>query len=370
MSEPPSIIRHDSEHSVTVTEGSLVATSKPSDPAGPVVRQNLAGEQATDAPEQEAAADLPPPITAAAEPEAVIFQRRQDVQAQEAPQGSVPDSLAPQAPVFERLVPDEPKQELPSADTQTASDWVPEAAMPAASESQAPVFERRLNVPDEPEPDLPVANTQMPAAPEPQAPVFERSVEDHRVAVPPPTALDPAQHEGESAVDRFLRERRLATQAQQGDEPDQGPILERSLQDRFVALPPDSAGSASADAPVFERAIADRSVTVAIPPPVAAAEQAIVQAPREGSSRPVAAAPALEPVPWAQAQQVIAETAQDVQARVEQAIGAADEQWAEMDFPARVVKLKMENEKVRVKLDELEQMAEQQAQQMADQRAR
>jgi hypothetical protein len=30
----------------------------------------------------------------------------------------------------------------------------------------------------------------------------------------------------------------------------------------------------------------------------------------------------------------------------------------------------MENEKVRVKLDELEQMAEQQAQQMADQRAR
>jgi hypothetical protein len=84
----------------------------------------------------------------------------------------------------------------------------------------------------------------------------------------------------------------------------------------------------------------------------------------------VAAAPALEPVPWAQAQQIIAETAQDVQARVEQAIGAADEQWAEMDFPARVVKLKMENEKVRVKLDELEQMAEQQAQQMADQRAR
>jgi hypothetical protein len=358
MSEPPSIIRHDSEHSVTVTEGSLVATSKPSDPAGPVVRQNLAGEQATDAPEQEAAADLPPPITAAAEPEAVIFQRRQDVPAEEVFQAPEPQVLAAQEPVIE------PEPQAPQSEPQAP---VLEQQAPVA-EPQAPVFERRHELPEAVPHELPP--DQRPAAAEPPAPVFERSVQDAQVSVALPAALDAAQQDGESAVDRFLRERRLATQAQQGDEPEQGPILERSMQDRFVALPSDSAGSASADAPVFERAIADRSVTVAIPPAVAAAEQAIVQAPREGSSRPVAAAPALEPVPWAQAQQIIAETAQDVQARVEQAIGAADGQWAEMDFPARVVKLKMENEKVRVKLDELEQMAEQQAQQMADQRAR
>jgi seryl-tRNA synthetase len=70
------------------------------------------------------------------------------------------------------------------------------------------------------------------------------------------------------------------------------------------------------------------------------------------------------------AQQIIAETAQHVQARVEEAIGAADGQWAEMDFPARVVKLKVENDKVRVKLEELDQMAEEQAQQRAEQRAK
>ena len=75
MSEPPTIIRQNSEHSVTVTEGSLVATSKPSDPEGPVVRQNLAGGVQADAGEP-AVVDLPPPFIAATESEAVIFQRR------------------------------------------------------------------------------------------------------------------------------------------------------------------------------------------------------------------------------------------------------------------------------------------------------
>ena len=66
-------------------------------------------------------------------------------------------------------------------------------------------------------------------------------------------------------------------------------------------------------------------------------------------------------MPLAQAQQIISETARETQDKVEQAIGAADGQWAEMDFPARVVKLKIENDKVRVKLDELEDLADQMA---------
>ncbi len=342
MSEPPSIIRHDSEHSVTVTEGSLVATSKPSDPAGPVVRQNLAGEDQSEAAEQGVAAELPPPITAAAEPEAVVFQRRQDVQTQEAPQ--VPQTL--QTP-------------------QVAEPAVADSSIPQAPESQALVFERRLEGPDEVTQDLPAAPAS--AAPDAQAPVFERSIDDHRVQVPLPAALDPAQQEGESAVDRFLRERRLAEQqAQQAQTPDQGPVLERSMQDRFVPLPPAAQACEPAEGPVFQRAMADRSVAAA-PDASTGVEQVIAQAPREGSRH--APAPALEPVPMAQAQQIITEAAQETQARVEAAIGAADGQWAEMDFPARVVKLKMENDKVRAKLDEIEQMADQQAQQRADQQA-
>jgi hypothetical protein len=60
----------------------------------------------------------------------------------------------------------------------------------------------------------------------------------------------------------------------------------------------------------------------------------------------------------AQAQRIISETASQTQAQVEQAIGAAGGQWAEMDFPARVVKLKIENDKVRDKLDKLEDLAD------------
>lgn len=361
MSEPPTIIRQNSEHSVTVTEGSLVATSKPSDPEGPVVRQNLAGDAQADAGEP-AAVDLPPPFIAAAEPEAVIFQRRQDVQTDEAPPGPLP----PDAPAFERSTPEEPLQKLAVADAQTFEVIdAPEAPeVPEAPEPQAPVFERRIEVPEEPKQDLPVAGIQPSEVVQTPAPVFERSMEDTRAEVPLPAALDPAQ--GESAVDRFLRERRLAEQGQQGQESDQGPVLERSMQDRFVPLPPGPEASAAGDGPVFQRAMADRSVAQAAVAGMEqvteqAIEQVIAQAPREGSSR----APALEPVPLAQAQQIIAETAQQVQARVEEAIGAADGQWAEMDFPARVVKLKMENDKVRVKLEELEQMAEEQAQQRA-----
>jgi hypothetical protein len=115
----------------------------------------------------------------------------------------------------------------------------------------------------------------------------------------------------------------------------------------------------------------DRMVDLPETPPAFAAAPAAVpalkQAPREGSSpppavlrkEPVLATP--EPVELAQAQQLIAQTASEVQARVEEAIGAADGQWAEMDFPARVVKLKIENDKVRAKLDELEDLADRHA---------
>jgi hypothetical protein len=330
MSDSPSIIRQEIQHSVTVTEGSQVASSKPSDPHSPQVRQNLVGEERMDAvQEPDPAQAVPPPLTAAA----------------------------------------------------------PEPAQ---------VFERSMTAPEPPAQEVPLA-AQAPTAGD--APVFERSLQDSAAEAVLPPALAPLSSDSESAVDRFLRERRLAEpadpqgtpshadgpvfersmqdrlaalpeQATPAADPADGPVFERAMQDRMIALPETPLGAESADGPVFERAMQDRMIALPETPPAFAAPTApapLKQAPREGSSpgpaavrkEPVLAAP--EPIELAQAQQIIAETAREVQTRVEEAIGAADGQWAEMDFPARVVKLKIENDKVRAKLDELEDLADRQA---------
>lgn len=327
MSDSPSIIRQESQHSVTVTEGSLVATSKPSDPHSPQVRQTLPGEDPAVAPEAESAQVLAPAIAGASAKPSVVFER----------------SVSEPSPAH--------------------PDVAPAIAPPAPSD----------------------------------APVFERSLQDGVAQTALPAALAPSDDDGDSAVDRFLRERRLALPAEPAQAPsdqDGGPVLERSLSDHRIALPeplsrsdPASDGpvferslqehrvdlpgqrpapAVPSEGPVFERALEDRLLPLPQTPPAFSPATAVVQtAPREGSSpEPVAprkgpAAP--EPVALAQAQQIIAETAREVHSRVEEAIGPADAQWVEMDFPARVVKLKIENDKVRAKLDELEDMADRQA---------
>jgi hypothetical protein len=305
MSDSPPIIRQETEHSVTVTEGSLVATSKPSDPHSPQVRQNLVGEADLDrSPEPDVSQPLPPPLAEVAE-------------------------------------------------------------------EVAPVFERSMSTPEPPALDVPPAAQALVAS---DAPVFERSIQDSTTEAPLPPALAPLSGDSESAVDRFLRERRLAVPPDQQEvltEPE-APVFERSMSDRLLPLPEQTpAGADPTEAPVFERSMQDRMLELPETTPAFAALPAAVpalkQAPREGSSpapaalraEPVLATP--EPVELAQAQQLIAETAREVQARVEETIGAADAQWMDMDFPARVVKLKIENDKVRAKLDELEDLADRHA---------
>lgn len=280
MSDQPPIIRQDHEHTVTVSEGTGVATSKPSDPNAPQIRQNLVGEDDTAgaAPSDEHP-DIPPPASAAPQAEGVVFER---------------------------------------------------------TANSAP--ERILHTPED---------------------------------VPAPLA--PASGDSETAVDRFLRERRIAVEgAAPSEESVSGPVFERSTQDHFEKLPtPEGAGQASSEGPAFERSMQDhfeplpstpgrsgpslqgpafeRNLSghmVAVPP-------AMARAPREGSSR----MPPPEPVPLEQARQDILEAGQDIQQRVQERIGPADPEWVDMDFPARVIKLQAENEKVRVRLDELEAMA-------------
>lgn len=315
MSDQPSIIRQETQHTVSTPEGSQVSTSKPSDPQGPQVRKVLAGQENQDGDGAEAI-DLPSPIASVA-------------------------SGQSQAPVFERSVP-AAQAEVPAADAQ-------ERAPPAAA-----------------------------------APVLERSIQDaNELTTALPPELDPLANQFETSVDRFLRERRLTLPEQADEAPpasdapvfersiqehrepvlvdglipagsEEGPVFERSTHDHRVAAPPDDAArSGPLDGPVFERSLQDR--TVDLPGSMAAPQEMLAVPP------PIAraVAPALEPVPLAQAQQIISETARDIQTKVEQALGQADGQWAEMDFPARLVKLKIENDKVRDKLDELEDLADQ-----------
>ncbi len=288
MSDQPSIIRQDAQHSVTVSEGTLVATSKPSDPHAPQIRQNLAGEAPNpDNPQETEKTALPPASAKAESRPGVIFERTV--------------AVAP-----------EDMRQAPAAQAQPASSDPAIAPAPTSDSSQA-------------------------------------------VEIPAPLA--PPTGQSETAVDRFLRERRLAVPADEpGADPSAGPVFERSSNDHFEPVPEDLSRSGDpAEGPALGQTYSDRKVPIA---PADARPRGPVQlAPREGSRRAVAA-PAAAPVPAEQARQEIAEAAQEVQQRVEETIGAADQEWVEMDFPARVVKLKIENDKVRVRLEQLEEMAE------------
>ena len=342
MSDQPSIIRHESEHSVSFPEGSQIATSKPSDPQGPQVRKILAGEEAESADGSAyVEAGLPPPFVKepTEQPAAAVFERAVPASVAEAVPlpGQAQSEPAAAAPVFERSI----------QDTNAQAGLPPELA-PLGDQFETPVDrflrERRLALPEQGEDTQSVSD----------APVFERSSQDHRVALPEDMRASAESSEG-PVFERSLQDHREPALEDKPlpVAPADGPVFERSISDHREAAPVDPpARAAAADGPVFERSVQDHKVAVpearsasreeiAVPPPIARRD-----------------APELAPVPLAQAQRIISETASKTQAQVEQAIGAAGGQWAEMDFPARVVKLKIENDTVRDKLDKLEDLAD------------
>ncbi len=308
MSDQPSIIRQDVQHSVSVAEGTAVATSKPSDPHAPQVRQTLVGhDNGPEGTAPDSPSELPPPVSVDQDAAGIVFER-----------------TASGAPERILQAPEDVPAPLTASqgDTETAVDRFLRERRLAAAETAAigeeslpgPVFGR--SVQDHLEP-LPAA--QIPAEESGAGPVFERSVQDRLEPLPSPEGSSPVRSDG--------------------------PVIERSAHDHFEQVQAVPARSAQASpAPVIERAMHDHKIAVP-PDPVRAA-------PREGSRR---VAP--PPVPLQEAQQLIAEAGQAQKQQIEEAIGAADQQWVEMDFPARVVKLKIENDKVRVRLDQLEAMA-------------
>ena len=89
----PQIIRSDSPHQVTVSEGSQVAGAKSLDPNGPSVRKTLAGEPPPAAKAETPQPHIPPPV--AAKPQAregQVFER--SVAATDGPAQAAPEAKA------------------------------------------------------------------------------------------------------------------------------------------------------------------------------------------------------------------------------------------------------------------------------------
>jgi hypothetical protein len=211
---------------------------------------------------------------------------------------AVPPPLATTIPADPLAVP-----EPLAAEKQPALQLPPELAQ-AHSPPDSIVFERSVRLDDHQQVD--------PLAPQPAAQdglVFQRALQDHVVDLPP---LPPS----DAASEPPRIEPRLLPEAASGPEP-----TARVIPTHRVKLPPREGTS---DSPPV--------------PPLAAIR------------RPIDALP---PVPLAQAQEQISLAAADVQARISETLGTADSGWVEMDFPARVIRLKIENDKVRTKLDQL-----------------
>ena len=132
--------------------------------------------------------------------------------------------------------------------------------------------------------------------------ILEHQLDDHNVALPPQAAQAAAEHDVSAARERAA--------------PEAGPLIPQFEHDHFVVVPP----------PLAEKAL-----------------QALDRAPARD---PLEAPPA----------QV--SPAQDLPAQVDTEelpeLSDAMAEMLQMNFPARVVKLKIENRKVRTKLDALQ----------------
>lgn len=310
----PHIIRQDTLHEVTITEGAQVASTRSNDPNGPHVHKVLANEDEVDS-ASEQGPEIPPPLARPlVDPSSQIFERHaysESVDMQSAPEALARES-ADQAIVFER-----------SLQTQDAAA-VPDAPAPPPAAGGV-VFERSIQDAD--------AELAAPAAGDlaPEGPVIERSLQDHHE--PLPEELTPAPASAGPTFERASSDRFVAA-------PDGSPTP-----DNFQALPPEGltapdrfVAPAEGSAPVNVQFIPDPVARPDVPP----------QPP------PV---PELPPVSAAQALAEVMETAREIQEEVEETLGAAEPVWVEMDFPARVVRLKIENDKVRAKLENLEAMS-------------
>lgn len=395
----PQIIRQNSPHQVTVGEGSSVAGSKSSDPNGPSIRKTLAGESPVPEKEAAPAPQVPPPVSPrppAAQGQQFSRSLAAEGAAQAAPQAFAGEA-ASQGMVFERSMQDGQGQQVGAgaAETGRAQGASFERGMQDQN-VQAPPQEGRG-----PGPDGPVVaqalNDRFVAAPEegPRGasaggPVVESALKDRFVPAPDGiprgdniqqvTTEGPRDNIQKVAIDSPAAEnlqrvpldggpadniQRVPGEAPPSENVQRVP-LDGSAAPNLQRVPmPDGPGENLQRVPVQTPSgeelrgpsAAGTDPNIQFLPPETARRQDL---PAISPATAAASEPAVVPtVPLAEAQVQVAQLAQEVQTRVEETLGAADQEWVEMDFPARVIKLKVENEKVRTKLDKLEAMARQ-----------
>ena len=180
-------------------------------------------------------------------------------------------------------------------------------------------------------------------------PVLEHKLQDHRLEVP--EGHDPAKPLHQPTFERDIHhDRALAPAADAASGPLSGLLVKRALEDHAVALPPESVKAAAeydvsaararpaAEAgpliPQFEN---DHFVVV--PPPLV-----------EKAALALDHLTARDPLDAAHTQDSLAQAESEEMPELSDALI----EMMQMNFPARVVKLKIENDKVRSKLDTLQ----------------
>jgi len=176
--------------------------------------------------------------------------------------------------------------------------------------------------------------------------ILEHKLEDHRLAVPEGQAAASAPEQPSFERDIHIG-RALAPEADAASGPLGGLLVKRALEDHNIALPPEAAkATAEHDAPAARaRAPAEAGPLipqfendhfVLVPPPLA--EKAPLALDRGPESEPLEASPPKDPLSQADSEDM-------------PELSDALVEMMQMNFPARVVKLKIENDKIRTKLD-------------------
>ena len=179
--------------------------------------------------------------------------------------------------------------------------------------------------------------------------MLEHKLQDHRLAVPEGAEAGEAPRQPSFERDIHLG-RALAPETDAASGPLGGLLVKRALEDHAIALPPESAKpgtehdvsaararQAAEPGPLIPQFENDHFVTV--PPPLAEkAPQALGASPQRDRLEAPPAKDSLAPA--------------DSEEMPELSDALAE--MMQMNFPARVVKLKIENDKVRTKLDTLQ----------------
>ncbi|MEY3461676.1 MAG: hypothetical protein RLZZ03_1329 [Pseudomonadota bacterium] len=179
--------------------------------------------------------------------------------------------------------------------------------------------------------------------------MLEHKLDDHRLAVPEGQGAAGAIEQPSFERD-IHHDRALAPAADAASGPLGGLLVKRALDDHNVALPTEAAQAAAEHEVSAARARPaaeagplipqfENDHFVVVPPPLA---EKAPQALDRGSSRDPQEAPPVQDSP-----------AQADSAKMPE-LSEAMTEMLQMNFPARVVKLKIENDKVRTKLDSLQ----------------